>query len=135
MAEESGVVIGGGRCRVRLRCAGPPAEVGYPALIEVLAGPFSGSVLDETVRFYGFREQLTTLYKDLKSEARLESLEGFLLRLVGNGSGGILVDVKVVGEHVPPMLLTFEFSIDQSYLPEIIRQLDSEFPPPYGAAT
>jgi hypothetical protein len=135
MTEEGGVVISDGRCRVRLACAGSPAEVGYPTLIEVRAGPFSGSVLDETVGFHGFREQLATLYKDLKTEARLESLEGFLLRLVGNGSGGILVDVKVVGEHVPQIMLTFEFSIDQSYLPEIIRQLDSEFPPPYSAAT
>ena len=91
-------------------------------------------MLDETVAFGEFREQLGTLYDRLKNEAKLSSYEGFELDVIGNGNGGIEVRVRAVGEHVPLIQLTFAFHIDQSYLPAIIEQIDAEFPPPYRAA-
>jgi hypothetical protein len=131
----SGVLISDGRCSVRLSRAGPPNELGYPTIIDMRAGPFQGSVLDETVGFGGFREQLATLYERLKGDAKLGSYDGFVeLAISGNGSGGIRVRVKVVSDHVTPIQLTFAISIDQSYLPALIEQIDIEFPPPYRTA-
>jgi hypothetical protein len=132
--RAGGVLISDGRSSVRLSRAGPPNELGYPTIIDVRAGPFQGSVLDETVGFGGFREQLATLYERLKGDAKLGSYEGFELNITGTGSGRIEVRVKAVGEHAPLIQLTFAFCIDQSYLPAIIEQIDIEFAPPYRAA-
>ena len=131
MRTEGGVLISDGRSGVRLTRAGQPNELGYPTLIDVRGGPFYGSVRDDTVCYDGFRANLARLYETLSGEAILGSLEGFELRLVGNGRGHIDVYAKVIGEYVPPIQLTFEFSIDQTYLPPIIEQIDTEFPPPY----
>jgi hypothetical protein len=70
----------------------------------------------------------------LKGDAKLRSYEGFELNITGNGTSGIEVRAKAVGEHLPLIQLTFAFYIDQSYLPTIIEQIDIEFPPPYRAA-
>lgn len=131
MAAEGEVLIGDGRCRIRLTPAGPANELGYPAVVEAEAGAFRGSVQHDGFNIGVFREELARLGEQLRAGAELRSYDGFLLRLVGDGKGGITGQAKVVAEHMPPIMLTFEFSIDQSYLPEIIRQLDAEFPPPY----
>src|SRR5438552_1676299 len=134
MAEtEGGVLISNGRCSVRLTRSGEPNELGYPTIIEVRAGPFQGSVLDSAVGYAGFREQLSALYESLLGEANIYSYEGNELVLTGNGTGGIGIRVKIIGEHVPPIQLAFAFGFDQSYLPAIIHQMDVEFPPPYRA--
>jgi hypothetical protein len=136
MTEKAGgVLISDGRSSVRLSRAGPPNELGYPTIIDVRAGPFQGSVLDETVGVGGFREHLATLYESLKGDAKLGSYDGFVeLVITGNGSGGMEVRVKAVGDHATPIQLTFAIYIDQSYLPAIIEQIDIEFPPPYRTA-
>jgi hypothetical protein len=132
--SDGGVLITDGRCSVRLVRAGWPNELGYPTIIDVRAGPFQGSVLDETVGYGSFREQLDALYENLSGDAKLGSYEGFELNLVGNGKGSIQVRVKVIGEHVPLIQLAYDFFVDQSYLPGIIRQIDIEFPLPYRVA-
>ena len=125
-----GVVITDGRSGVRLIRVGAANELGYPTLIEVQAGPFAGSIRDCTVGDYStFLEQLESLYSRLSGTAALGSYEGFSLSLVGD-RGGIAVSAVIVGEHVPLIRLTFEFSLDQSYLPPIIRGIRREFPPP-----
>jgi hypothetical protein len=136
MTEKAGgVLISDGRSSVRLSRAGPPNELGYPTIIDVRAGPFQGSVLDKTVGVGGFREQLAILYESLKGDAKLGSYDGFVeLAITGNGSGGMEVRVKAVGDHTTPIQLTFAIYIDQSYLPAIIEQIDIEFPPPYRTA-
>jgi hypothetical protein len=40
---------------------------------------------------------------------KLDSYDGFELDIVGNGKGGIEVRVNAVGQHVPPIKLTFVF--------------------------
>jgi hypothetical protein len=130
-----GVSISNGRCAVRLKRAEPPG-LGYPTLIEVKAAPFTGTVKDDTVCDYGtFQTQLIELHRSLSGEAKLGSYEGFSLVLSGNGRGAINVAVIVIGEHVPPIRLDLKFTIDQTYLPRIIRQIDEEFPPPYRDAS
>ncbi|WP_211983218.1 WapI family immunity protein [Bradyrhizobium tropiciagri] len=126
-----GVLIGDGRCWVRLTKSGPANELGYPTIIDARAGPFQGAVLDETVGVEPFRTQLIALHKTLKGEAKLSSYEGLEVVLVGNGRGGIGVHVQIVADHVAPIRLKFSFGIDQSYLPAVIQQIDAEFPPPY----
>jgi hypothetical protein len=134
MTEASdGVLISGGRSSIRLTKAGPPNELGYPTIIDVRAGPFQGAVQDNLLDYGNFRTQLAELYANLRGEAKLGSYEGFQLNLVGNGTGGIGVNVKVIGDHVAPIHLEFGFDIDQSYLPAIIEQIDTEFPAPYRA--
>ena len=129
--DDDGVVIADGRSGVRLSRAGEANKLGYPTLIEVRAGPFAGSVRDDTVGDYSmFLEQLESLYSRLSGTAALGSYEGFSLSLVGGGGGGIAVSAVIVGEHIPSIRLTFEFSLDQSYLPPIIRGIRREFPPP-----
>jgi hypothetical protein len=125
---ETGVVIADERCGLRLRRVGE-AALGYPTLIEVRAGPFYGSIRDDTVAgFPEFVGQLQVLYETLSGTAELNSYEGFRLFLTGNGRGGIGVSVVVIGEHVPSVKLTFEFGTDQTYLPGIIRAVQREFP-------
>jgi hypothetical protein len=131
MTERDGVLIGDGRCSVRLTRADWPNELGYPTIIAARAGPFHGAVRDDTVHYEPFREQLGMLYKDLSGSAKLGSYEGFELNLIGGGTGGIEGRVRIIGEQVPLIQLSFEFFIDQSYLPGIMDQLDIEFPAPY----
>ena len=64
----------------------------------------------------------------------LGSYEGFDLVLWANRTEHVGVRVKVIAEHIPLIQLNFEFALDQTYLPAIIRQLDAEFPPPYRVA-
>jgi hypothetical protein len=129
---EIGVVIGDGRSSIRLSRLADANELGYPTLIEVQAGPFHGAIKDDTVGDYSaFLEQLESLYNRLSGAATLSSYEGFRLSLKGVGrTGGIGVSALIVGEHVPSIRLTFEFSFDQSYLPPIIQGIRREFPPP-----
>jgi hypothetical protein len=116
--EGQGVLISDGRCSVRLTSNGKARELGYPTVIDMRAGPFQGSILDDLLDYGRFQSQL-------------RSLDGFALDLIGGGTGGVEVRVKAIGEHEPLIQLTFSFTIDQTYLPAIIEQIDVEFPPPY----
>jgi len=131
---SEGVLIGYDRFSVRLTKHSPANELGYPAIIDVRAGPFQGAVLDETIGIERFRIELIALNAALKGEAKLYSYEGLDVVLVGNGTGGIEVNVQIVADPERPIRLTFSFYIDQSYLPAIIQQIDAEFPPPYQNA-
>jgi hypothetical protein len=134
MTEGSeGVLISDGRSSIRLTRDGQPNELGYPTIVDVCAGPFRGAVRDNLLDFGVFRTQLAQLYENLRGDAKLGSYEDFELHLNGDGTGGIWVRVNVIGDHVAPIHLKFGFGIDQSYLPPIIQQIDSEFPAPYRA--
>jgi hypothetical protein len=128
-APETGGVIADQRSGLRLCRLGEANELGYPTLIEVRAGPFSGRVRDDTVTgFQRFIRQLETLYETLSGTAELNSYEGFRLCMTGGGLGGIGGSVVMIGEHVPSIKLKFEFGFDQTYLPTIIRAVRREFP-------
>ncbi len=127
---ETGVVIADGRSGLRLSCVGEANELEYPTLINVRAGPFSGSIIDDTVTgFLTFVKQLENLYETLSGTAKLNSYEGFRLSMTGDGHGGIAVSVVTIGEHVFSIKLTFEFAFDQTYLSGIIRAVHREFRP------
>jgi len=124
---EDGVVIGDGRCGVRLKSAGNPEEWGWPTIIDVRAGPFVGTLLDSISSFPSFRQNLATMHERLDGTAHLGSDEGFSLDIAAGRLGAIAVSVRVLAEPWRPIELTFRFDIDQSYLPGIIRRLGSEF--------
>jgi hypothetical protein len=127
---ETGVVIADQRCGVRLTRAGEANELGYPTLIEVRAGPFTGVVRDDTVGDYSlFLQQLESFYQQLSGTAKLGSYEGFSFILTGR-NGSVDISAVIIGAHVPQIRLTFEICLDQSYLPPIIQAIRREFPPP-----
>lgn len=129
-SPRTGVLIADARSSIRLSRAGQANETGYPTLIETRAGTFTGAVRDDTVQDYAaFLQQLETLYQRLTGTASLGSHDGFTLTLAGNGHGGIAGSAVIVAEHVPSIQLIFEFTLDQSYLPPIIRAIQQEFPP------
>lgn len=128
--EESarGVLIGDTRSSIRIVRIGKGDEAGFPARIEVKAGPFSGVVSDDTIGgMTEFRRELARMYDTLHGEAKLSSYEKLSLAVIGD-HGDVTVRVELYGEHVPRSKLEFEFLIDQSYLPAIIRQIGNEFP-------
>ena len=105
------------------------SRLGYPMLIEVRAGPFSGCVRDEHIGgFQRFLGQLDALYHTLSGSAELCGYENFQLTMTGNGHGGIGVSVVVIGGHDPHIQLKFAYDLDQTYLPPIIQSIRREFP-------
>jgi hypothetical protein len=94
--------------------------------VEVSAGAFTGHVaaglrVDELVRF---REELQDLYRTLKGEARLDSMEQWLrLTATGDGIGHVEVVGSVKDQPGTGNELRFTLKIDQTFLPEIIDGL------------
>jgi hypothetical protein len=104
------------------------------ATISVRVGAFTGTT-DATLLtsdFPRFRTQLESLYKTLSGIALFETIEGQLrINLAGNERGGIAVEGRVQDRVGDGNELIFRFDIDQTYLPQIIRDLlmiESEFP-------
>jgi hypothetical protein len=130
MSDESDkcVVISDGRSSVILTPVGPPAA-GIPTRVDMVAGPFRGSVLDETAEGYErFHRELVALHESRAGTAQLTSLEGhFSLVLTVLPHGAISVNVAAVGSYVPRIRLEFEFEIDQAYLPAIIARIEQTF--------
>jgi len=124
---DEGVVIGDGRCGVRLKSAGDPEEWGWPTIVDVRAGPFVGSVLESVENYPSFRAQLAKLYEQFAGTAHLGGDHGFTLDVEAGELGAIAVSVHVEAEHWRPIVLNFQFGIDQSYLPSIIKRLGVTF--------
>ncbi len=113
---------------VVLATAGSSTECGQPTSISFQAGPFAGTILDDTVGdFETFHYQLGELHRSLSGSARLTSYEGFSLTLTGIGLGAISVEVKAAAGSMLSIRLEYDFEIDQSYLPQIIQAIDELF--------
>jgi hypothetical protein len=124
---EDSVVIGDGRSSVMLTPAGPPS-LGFPTQIAIVAGPFQGTIIDDTVGPYErFHRGLVALYQSLTGTARLGSCEGFSLELTASRTGSIWVHVVAFGSHVPGVKVEYEFGFDQTYLPPIIESVERLF--------
>ena len=73
-------------------------------------------------RFY---TQLVKLYEKLKGEAELNPIEGqFYLKLIGDGMGHIQVEGKAYTHATYGSYLNFEFEVDQTHLPKLIKSLE-----------
>lgn len=132
MANESpkAVMLGDAAAYVRLSRYGygHPEDGIATAIIEVKGGPFTGSVHDDSlVGINVFCNDLSRLYDQLIGSATLRSLEKFTMTCEGDGRGAITVSVELYGAHVPLSKLCFEMTVDQTYLPQFIKDLRAEF--------
>jgi hypothetical protein len=102
--------------------------------VEVQVGDFRGQISSalRTSELAAFRSQLVTLYETLKGEAKLDSIEDWLtMTLEGDGAGHVSVSGAIRDQPGVGNTLQFTFSLDQTYLPSILDQLeeiDREFP-------
>jgi len=128
-----GVLFTDGRDRVLFHPPKPYSDGhGFHHLIDIVSGPFQGTV--ETSSYEGvtalasFRDDLAVLYEKLKGEAHLpRSYENAMLSVRGDGLGHLVVAGEVRAGYVMQSRLQFEFSIDQTHLPEIMRAIDRFF--------
>jgi hypothetical protein len=124
---EDSVVISDGQSGVILTPAGAPS-LGFPTKIDLVAGPFRGTVIDDTVGSYErFHSELVNLYKSLSGAARLGSYEHFSLELTASRTGSIWIQVVSFGNHCPIVKLEYGFRLDQTYLPPIIKSIERLF--------
>ena len=100
----------------------------------VHVGGFDGLIGAEirTDEFRKFRDELALLYQNLDGEARLYVLQGWVdLTFRGDGLGHVEVRGTVTDYPGIGNVLKFELGIDQTFLPDLISQLDnleSEYP-------
>jgi hypothetical protein len=96
--------------------------------VAVKAGSFSGEYNAEfrTTDFDRFKKDFSALYDNLSGGALFSDLEGYLeLRIVGDGNGHF--EMKATANDKPGIYgsqLTFEMNFDQTYIKDIVRQLD-----------
>ncbi len=78
-----------------------------------------------TEEFEHLLSQLKNLNGTLKGEVNFQATEGQLeFKMIGNGLGKTEVICKATNSHVPLNALEFEFEIDQTYLGNIISQVE-----------
>ena len=122
LGDEAGYV------RLSRYGSGHPEDGLASAIIEVKGGPFTGAVVDDAlVGIHGFCNDLTRLYDRLTGSATLSSYEKLTMTCEGGGRGAIEVSVELYGAHFPLSKLSFEITVDQTYLPRFIRDLRAEF--------
>lgn len=103
-------------------------------VVELGAGAFSAKfdAAFLTEDFVRFRDQLSVLRDSLKGEARFTTLEEQLsIRVAGNGRGGVTISGEAFDRPGGGHKLVFEYSLDQTILPPVLRDLDelvSRFP-------
>jgi hypothetical protein len=93
---------------------------------EVAAGAFRGS-LSNVLRnedLARFLAQVDELYQRLDGEALLDTLEGWLdVRLIGDGRGHVEALGRLCDDPVHGNTLEFRLFFDQTFLPELMREL------------
>lgn len=96
--------------------------------VEIKAGGFRGSYRAAFMLydFSVFRDQLKFIYDDLNGIAKFNSLENQLqINIKGDGLGHLVADCIAMEEVGYGNELRFELDFDQTYIPMLIRQLDS----------
>lgn len=127
--EAEGVLIGQGSYYVRLkRLQEKDADSGMETmLIDVRAGGFHGSVKDDTLAGVSqFYDDLSVLYNTLSGTASLWSYDGFQLMFEAR-RGQIIIHVVVFDGSTQQSKLSFDYLIDQSFLPSILKGIKREF--------
>lgn len=95
--------------------------------VSVFAGGFRGrfDASFQIAEILGFRDQLDSLYRTLKGEAKLITMETQLtLTLTGNGRGGVSVKGEAWDQPGIGNRLEFTFEIDQTYLGKTLGELN-----------
>ena len=78
-----------------------------------------------TTDFESFKQQLRRVYNSLKGSANFHCLEHYVnIVVTGDGIGHLNAKCTVTESTFPLNELTFELEFDQTYLPNIINQLN-----------
>ena len=99
----------------------------FQAETNISVNSFKGNIapyfeINDLSRFY---TQLVKLYEKLKGEAELNPIEGqFALKLIGDGMGHIQVEGIAYTHATYGSYLKFEFEVDQTHLPKLIKSLE-----------
>jgi len=96
--------------------------------VSLKAGGFQGQFQAQlrTSDFIHFKVELVQLYSTLKGTATFNTLEEQVkISVVGDGVGHIVAHCLAMDCAGAGNRLSFEIELDQSYLPEVIGQLDS----------
>jgi len=132
MPKTAEIVIGNsGADHVSFRAGGRDDEGWSSVEIGVSCDGWSGSMKGSFFRgeLARFGEQLHQLHRDLSGIARLHPLEpNIALTLIGDGKGHILVKGEAQNHFEGSTRLTFEFTIDQTYLKGIADALSQADP-------
>ncbi len=109
---------------------GPISRVGhaewFQAKVTIEVNGFMGNIdpYFEVSDISRFHEQLVQLYKVLKGAAELTTTEGqFGLTVTGDGKGHLEVNGTAYRHASYGTCLKFEFMLDQTFLPTLIRSL------------
>jgi hypothetical protein len=96
------------------------------AEVRLVVGGFRGGfdAMFLTVEFFRFHEALVRLHRELRGEARFESLEGqLMLSLLGNGLGRIELKGEARDAVSIGNTLSFEIELDQTQLAHSLSAL------------
>ena len=127
--DETWVCFGEGPGFVALKSTRPP-ETFFPAAVRFRAGQIEGELSTELSGVSSFVDELSRLYNDLKGQAEISSMEDQLeFVLKADARGKIAAQARITQriEGAVDYALTFNFQIDQSYLPAIISGLRKQF--------
>jgi hypothetical protein len=124
---------GGDHIALRPLCRSNPGAMDYwdgnwlKVEVDVRTGAFRGKyVADLRVEeFESFRAQLDALYKSLKGEAALNSMEGWVsVRLAADRLGHLNAECEMRDQPGMGSRLFFTLDLDQSFIPTMVAALD-----------
>jgi hypothetical protein len=130
MTHELELLIGSeSGSHIRLTLTPPPFadDGGIPTIIEISDGPFYGSFGTHLFKreLDGFLPQMRSLYRMLDGTTHFKALEGTLtFELESAGGGHINVRGHAKDDPATGRSLNFDFVIDQTYLPNLIQELE-----------
>lgn len=96
--------------------------------VEVIAGPFSGEYIANvmTTDFETFKQQIKAVYRSLTGVARFEPLENqLIIEVQADDLGHIQVKCEAAPQTYNQDRLSFSFALDQTYLPNLVNQLQA----------
>lgn len=99
----------------------------FDTKVIVKVGGFAGTVSGQLRKdeLASFQTELASLYKSLSGSAKLLTLEGWLsLEITGDGMGHFSCTGEVMDGFIQGNTLIFNLNIDQTFLPEILKNLE-----------
>lgn len=95
--------------------------------ITIRGGAFSGQFTCDlmTTEFELFKREVKSIYKYLNGTAKFKTLENQIeITIQGDGFGHFKVDCAAMNEPGTGNKLNIELAFDQTYIPDLLRQLD-----------
>jgi hypothetical protein len=113
---------------VAIQLTSPPAEGGWTrCAVEISVNGFQGRIdpYFEIEDFVRFRDEMRTLYRDLNGRAHLAPREGQVVLVISvDELGHLSVSGEAWSQATYENKLEFKFGLDQTFLPEPIRELE-----------